>query len=225
MPGSWNQSALPNLTTDNHTVQSPFTPRYNCIGWAAGSNVQWWWPVGRYYWPPHIPREETVEAFILAFGTLGYVACGDGSLEDDFEKIAIYAISAGGILSPTHAARQRPNGRWTSKLGPSEDIEHTTPENVNCPTYGVPVRYLKRPRKTSASVDRVFLLNTDDTVFEVHSVGIRTDPFVYARGLIERERKLSRPDRRCLIELKGGDKLILSADQVIAWSPAAGHSS
>jgi hypothetical protein len=25
---------------------------------------------------------------------------------------------------PKHAARQLPNGRWTSKLGVSEDIEH-----------------------------------------------------------------------------------------------------
>ncbi|MCI0637958.1 MAG: hypothetical protein L0Y72_23715 [Gemmataceae bacterium] len=25
---------------------------------------------------------------------------------------------------PTHAARQLPTGRWSSKLGPSEDIEH-----------------------------------------------------------------------------------------------------
>ena len=221
MSGSWNPSDLPDLTTDNHTIESSLTPRYNCIGWAAGSNVQWWWPVGRYYWPPDCPREETVAAFICAFGTLGYVECDDDFFEDDFEKIAIYAISMGGILSPTHAARQLRNGHWTSKLGPFEDIEHITPENVNCPTYGTPVCYLKRPHKTPAIVDRVVLLNSDDTIFEVHSVGIRTDAFVYARGLVERDRRLSLPDRRYVIELKGGDKWILSADEVIAR--ASGH--
>jgi len=43
-----------------------------------------------------------------------------------FEKIAIYA--AGGV--PTHAAKQTSDGRWKSKLGGWEDIEHNTPKAV-----------------------------------------------------------------------------------------------
>ena len=184
MPGSWNPSHLPNLTSDNHTVESRLTTRYNCIAWAAGSNVQWWWPVGRYYWPPRIPREETVEAFISAYGTLGYVECDDGVLEDEFEKIAIYATSVGGVLSPTHATRQLRNGGWTSKLGPFEDIEHTTPENVNCPTYGTPVRYLKRRRKTSAIVDRVILLTPTVHFLKFTVWGLELTHLIMRAGLL-----------------------------------------
>jgi hypothetical protein len=67
-----------------------------------------------------------------------------------------------------------------------------------------------------AVVDRVSPLNTDGTVFEVHSVGLKTDPYVYARWLVERDRKHSQPDRRYLFELKEGDRLILSADEIVA---------
>jgi hypothetical protein len=147
MPGSWSTQDLPNLDTNNHVVTSPLSRRYNCIGWAAGSITQWWWPIGRYYWPPNAPREETVEAFIHAYGTIGYIECENGSLEPGFEKIAIYAVQeTGGGLTPTHAAKQMSNGRWTSKIGPLEDIEHATLENVNCRIYGEAVAYLKRPR-------------------------------------------------------------------------------
>jgi hypothetical protein len=147
MSGSWSPQDLPNLDANNHIVTSPLSRRYNCIAWAAGSTIQWWWPVGRYYWPPHVPREETIEVFIRAYGTIGYIECEDGSLEPGFEKIAIYAVQeTGGGLTPTHAAKQLADGRWTSKLGPYEDIEHTLLENVNCPTYGAAVAYLKRSR-------------------------------------------------------------------------------
>jgi hypothetical protein len=146
MSGSWPPQDLPNLDPNNHIVTSPLSPRYNCIAWAAGSTTQWWWPVGKYYWPPDAPREETVEAFIRAYGTIGYIECEDGLLEPSFEKIAIYAVQEmGGALTPTHAAKQLSDGRWTSKLGVFEDIEHATLENVNCKTYGEAVAYLKRP--------------------------------------------------------------------------------
>jgi len=144
MTGSWDRAHTPNLTAANHTVESPATPRYNCIGWAAGSDVQWWWPTGRYYWPPNVAREETVDAFIRAYGTLGYVQCDNGAAEDGFEKIVIYGKAEAGHILPTHAARLLPNGRWTSKLGNFEDIEHSCPEDLNCPPYGKPVCYLKR---------------------------------------------------------------------------------
>ena len=71
-----------------------------------------------------------------------------------------------------------------------------------------------------ASVDRVSPLNNDGTIFEVHSVGLETDPYVYARWLVERDRKHSWPDRRYLFELKDGDRLILSADEVVARAVA-----
>jgi hypothetical protein len=111
--------------------------------------VLWWWPDSAYvyYWPPNVPREITIDAFIRAYETIGYTVCLDGELEAGFEKIALYAKRfPWGDVEPTHAARQLPDGKWTSKLGPCEDITHTGVTDVNGPGYGTNVQFLKRPK-------------------------------------------------------------------------------
>src|SRR5262249_11890567 len=50
----------------------------------------------------------------------GFERCDSSDLETGFEKVAVYADAAG----PTHATRQLPDGKWSSKLGRSEDVEH-----------------------------------------------------------------------------------------------------
>jgi len=92
------------------------------------------------YWPPGVPREVTIDAFVRAYATLGYAQCDDAVLEPGFEKTVIYAIGA----TPTHAARQLATGAWTSKLGRQEDIEHATPEDVEGPAYGKVTVVLRR---------------------------------------------------------------------------------
>ena len=87
-------------------------------------------------------REESIAAFIEAFQSLGYQTCVDGTLESGFIKIAIFADDSG---KPTHAARQLPNGCWTSKLGGDKDIEHSAVEDVIGPLYGTPVQFMRRP--------------------------------------------------------------------------------
>jgi len=147
MPGSWPQDDFPNLSDSDYIETSPKTRKYNCIAWAAGDSVRWWWPdpQGIGYWPRSIPRETTVEAFIRTYGTLGYAPCADGSYEPGFQKVALFAEKKeDGELTPTHAAVQLQNGHWSSKLGPFEDIEHFTLEVLNGPCYGDVVGYLKR---------------------------------------------------------------------------------
>lgn len=58
-----------------------------------------------------------------------------------FEKLALY----GSAMMYTHAARQLPDGKWTSKLGQLEDITHTTTEAIEGGDYGEVVQYMKRP--------------------------------------------------------------------------------
>jgi hypothetical protein len=82
----------------------------------------------------------------MAFATLGYTECPDGTLELNHEKIAIYAKVIAGVLLPTHGARQLPDGRWSSKLGMYEDIRHDTLNDVSCFAYGSAVKFMKRPR-------------------------------------------------------------------------------
>jgi hypothetical protein len=137
-----NESLFPDLVRTGYAVTSPPDPVYNCISHATGRAGAWWWPDpdGFDYWPSGIVRERTLAAFLQAFGTVGYSPCPDGSLEPGWEKIAIYATHEG----PTHAARQLPNGRWTSKLGPDDDIEHAL-EGLESPLYGSVVQFARRP--------------------------------------------------------------------------------
>jgi hypothetical protein len=114
--------AFPNIQNGGgFTITSPPTDEYNCIAWAASDHRRWWWPHPEHYWPPQAPRELTMDAFVRAYALCGYSPCQDGSLEVGVEKIAIYAKATG---EPKHASRQLATGRWTSKLGQSEDIEH-----------------------------------------------------------------------------------------------------
>jgi hypothetical protein len=96
--------------------------------------------LGVAFWPAGARREETIAAFVEAFQTLGYVLCPDDRLEPGFEKVALYARDG----APKHAARQLPNGRWTSKLGELEDVEHTL-DGITGNWYGAVVHVLKRP--------------------------------------------------------------------------------
>lgn len=108
------------------------TPNYNCIAWAASESDRWWEPDNgfNYYWPPNVVREYTVLAYIEAYRSLGYEICGSQELEDGIEKIAIFADGDW----PTHAARQLSNGKWATKFGRAEDINHI---DLQCLTGGI----------------------------------------------------------------------------------------
>jgi len=136
--------AFPKLKTSSlFAVTSPPDEQYNCIAWAAQDTARFWWPdrMQTAFWPAMAPRAETIEAFVAAFASLRYEECDSPELEADFQRVAIYAIED----RPTHAARQLPNGRWTSKLGKAEDIQHL-PEDIEGSLYGRVVRILRRRR-------------------------------------------------------------------------------
>lgn len=136
---------FPNLRNSDYSITSPATIEYNCIAWVAGDTGAWWWPdpMNLYYWPPTIPRENTLEAFIKAYELLSYTICKDGKHEEGFEKIAIYIDDDG---NPQHAARQLSSERWTSKLGELEDIEHNTLAGLCGSKYGIVAVFMKRHR-------------------------------------------------------------------------------
>lgn len=136
---------FPGLARGACAITSARSKRYNCIAWAAGEESSWWWPgpnVDVEYWPA-VPRVETLDAFQSLFASLGYVTCAAGDVESGFEKIAIFANDA---REPKHAARQLPNGRWTSKLGVLEDIEHAL-HDLEGDEYGAVQVVMKRPTR------------------------------------------------------------------------------
>jgi len=65
-------------------------------------------------------------------------------MEVGFEKVALFADAQG---LPLHAARQLSDGRWTSKLGEQEDIEHAL-RDLEGVAYGNVALVMKRPLAT-----------------------------------------------------------------------------
>jgi hypothetical protein len=137
---SW-AADFPRLTPHNHRVTSPATEIYNCVAWAA-EDVEHWWQPGEYWLPANWPKDDFgLKALEQAFRALGYESCDIyTSLESGFAKVALY----GSGFIYTHAARQLPKGKWTSKLGRGEDIEHDSPDDVAGGVYGVVMSIMKR---------------------------------------------------------------------------------
>jgi hypothetical protein len=147
MPDEQILMLFPNLTPDSFTITSPATRLYNCIAWAAGKSDDWWWPAADSdfgFWPDEVERKPTLGNFTKAYELLGFECCDDDQAESGIEKVAIYT-DANGV--PTHAARQLPSGRWTSKLGKLEDIEHATLDGVSGDIYGTATVIMKRPAR------------------------------------------------------------------------------
>jgi len=144
------ENLFPKLRGSEYQITSPATEVYNCIAWAVGDIGRWWWPdlAKKRYWPAGAARNETLPAFAEAFAALGFARCQDHALEPGIEKIALFADRDG----PQHAARQLPNGRWTSKLGEREDIEHAL-HDLEGIEYGTVALVMRRP--ISADVPQV----------------------------------------------------------------------
>lgn len=143
------EEACPGLTRGGYSLTSPRDKGYNCIAYAAGDTKSWWWPVPpdvkEVSWPAGVARAETLSAFRDAFASLGYGECMGEDLESGFEKIALFANDQG---VPLHAARQRPTGLWTSKLGELVDIDHALRE-LEGEAYGSVALVMKRPVATA----------------------------------------------------------------------------
>lgn len=133
---------FPNLSPGNHRDTGLADGKCNCIAWAAGIDNDWWDPATNRYWPANAPRDYKVTSLIVAFESVGYAVCADGALEDGVEKVAIFADGP----EYMHAARQLQTGKWTSKMGPDEQIEHDTPNDLAGPAYGDVTTYMKRLR-------------------------------------------------------------------------------
>jgi hypothetical protein len=133
---------FPNSSIQPFLITSPDTPAYNCIAWAFEDPSRWYWPdpANIYYWPNNVPRNVTLDSFIALFATIRYELCQDGEIEIGYNKIAIFVDTNG---TPTHAARQLPDGFWTSKLGQNIDVQHTI-FSIQDGGYGTVAAYMRR---------------------------------------------------------------------------------
>lgn len=141
------ESIFPGLAAAGYSPKSPQSTVYNCIAYAAGDESRKWqgYRESGYYWPEAATEGHTLEALTSAFARLGYSLCETGELEPEYEKVTLY-VDQDGLW--THAAKQLPDGTWTSKLGNLEDIIHQTAEAVSGPdpAYGKVACFMKRKR-------------------------------------------------------------------------------
>ncbi|HEX5726344.1 MAG TPA: hypothetical protein VFX98_12805 [Longimicrobiaceae bacterium] len=137
---------FPGLASSSFTVTSSRTRDYNCFAWAVYRTDVWISPVlydpiqDLYTWPAGAAREDTLEAWSAALAAFGFEPCATADLEPRFEKVAVYASAE----TPTHMARQLATGRWTSKLGKLEDVEHDLHALAGS-GYGEVALILRRP--------------------------------------------------------------------------------
>lgn len=138
----------PSLAQDpNFKITSPINRQYNCLAWALNRKDVWMWPIENpdeddYYWPEGVDFNTKQETFIKAFEIEGFQICETSDLEEGYEKIALYGYAGFAF----HATRQLPSGLWTSKNGHSYDIQHSTPQTMECNAYGKVYCYMKRKK-------------------------------------------------------------------------------
>lgn len=141
-------SSFPALNNDRlWKIKSPVDGTYNCIAFAAIREDIWWWPEQQDFdgveWPFSLPGNRHLTTFQELFRNLKYEVCDSAQFEKGYQKIAIYT-EIGNIERCTHAARQKNNGIWISKLGPNWDIEHATPYSIEGNEYGQVACIMKR---------------------------------------------------------------------------------
>jgi hypothetical protein len=142
--------AFPRLDKKNHFVISDRDTIYNCIAYVVGVTTIKWWPAlplfrSDVYWPLSVPSIETLDAFLKAFGTHGYVECENGDFIEATEKISIYTKDGTRGGKPTHAAKQLDEQNWASKLGDAYDICHKE-RAVGGGIYGEIAAYMRRTK-------------------------------------------------------------------------------
>lgn len=144
------KNAFPGLSLDSSfEVTSKQDFKYNCIAWASIVDNKYIWPGPirtldgvTYWWNEDLDHTETLENFVKYFESLGYEKCASSISEEGVRKIAIYGNLS--LNKITHAARERRDGLWTSKLGPEQDIVHSSPADIEGRIYGEVLQVMKK---------------------------------------------------------------------------------
>ena len=137
------ESKFPFAVKEGYHVTSDETPEYNCVAWSLEDNERWWQPFPNDYqfWPEIASESYSTSAYKKMFMLhYRFEECDSPDFEEGYEKIAIY----GSRCQFTHVARQLADGRWASKLGDWEDIEHNTLKALESQDYGNVECVLKR---------------------------------------------------------------------------------
>src|SRR5437588_290819 len=131
---------IPNLDQTEYQKTSEPTSSYNCIAWVLDRSDIWIDPTEEYDWPEDVERGYTTGSFIELFKKYGFEICDGATLESGYLKIAIYHDNLNHFH---HVAKQLSSGKWTSKLGENEDIEHEL-SGLEGEYYGSPKIFMRK---------------------------------------------------------------------------------
>lgn len=127
-------------------LRSDPDPLYNCIGFAMGMQnvcvalrhpqlIDWCW------WPPTAPRTLDPQSLIAAFEYFGFEVCANGTVEPDYDKVALYEKNG----EWQHAAVIEEEDLYHSKMGVWWDIVHRSGDLFHDDAYGDIFAYMRRP--------------------------------------------------------------------------------
>jgi hypothetical protein len=139
------QVLFPKLQPGNWEQRSHANARYTCMAFANGDKRHIWEAGvygGRFYWPPDIRQDNTVEAWEQVFLNQGYERTENREVEVGFEKAAIYVLDD----FASHVAISD-DYTWLSKIGKGQDISHSSLDLLEGDEYGIVDRILKRPHR------------------------------------------------------------------------------
>jgi hypothetical protein len=100
-------------------------------------------------WPVDLPPDESFANVHTLLSRLGFVDCDDDRAIDPRITIVV-AIFLDDGSKPAHFAQQQANGKWLSKLGDGNDIEHRTTQSVEGGANGTLAHKMCRPRTSAA---------------------------------------------------------------------------
>ena len=119
----------------NFTFESRSSDDYNCVSWAINRDDE-----NIFLYLPNGTIDLRLNSYIEYYKSIGFEEADNIEPEPGITKIALYAFED----EFQHVARQLEDGRWASKLGEWEDIEHNTLDVLSGNFYGNPVVFLER---------------------------------------------------------------------------------
>lgn len=136
-----NHENLPHLG-QNFRVVGKATHDYNCVAHSVGLDQGWFHPGVTDKTRPMSHMDD----FYAAHG-FQRVSGMDTAPQDGVQRVVVFGMrdETGNVVDVTHAVRQEPNGKWTSKLGVGPLIEHDSLNQMRGGSYGEPIAvYEKR---------------------------------------------------------------------------------
>lgn len=115
----------------------------NCLAYALGDHHNWWEPPRGQgnYWPDGFSNDISIHTVESIIKLHGYTVESEPTATPETESIAIYRERG----EWTHFARFS-DGKWSSKLGWSHDVENHELADLEIPIYAKCVKILSRPK-------------------------------------------------------------------------------